>query len=100
MSKPLILKKVGSKWEVYLDVPAARAYALRATPRMKKYNSDPLFANAIVPVVKTGPKSVDFIPGGKPHKFTKAEAKSMAHQIGYYMLDLGNFTYTYTEEIT
>ncbi len=100
MSKPIILKKVGSKWEVYLDVAAARAYALRATPRMKKYNSDPDFRDAVLPVVKTGPKSVDFVPGGKPHKFTKTEAKSLAHQIGRYMIDLGDFVYTYTEEIS
>lgn len=94
--KPIILRKVGSKWEIYLDVIAAISYGVK-TARIKKYGADLIF---LVPVVKTATKTVDFVPGGTPHKFTKKEALSLAHTIGYYMLGLGSFVSTYTEETT
>lgn len=97
--KPIVLRKVGTKWEIYLDVAAAISYGSK-TVRVKKYASDPLFMEGLVPVVKTATKSIDFVPGGRPHKFTKKEALGLAHTIGYYMLGIGSFVSTYTEEIT
>lgn len=95
MAKPLILRKVGSKWEILLDVRAARAFApSRAQKKLTKYPS-----SAMVPVVRTGERSIDLVDGGSPARFaTKDEAKGIAESIGRYMLQLGDFTYTYIEE--
>lgn len=94
--KPVILKQVGSKWEVFIDVAAARHFGAR-TPRVKKYIEEGL-GDAVIPIEKVGPKQVQPVPGGKPHRFTKSDAKFLAHQIGHYMLGLGDFVYTYVEE--
>lgn len=91
--KPIVLKKSGSKWELYLNMPAALAYGARG-PRMEKYPHD-----AMVPLSKTGPKTIDFVPGGRPTKFSKGEADSYAHRVGRYMLGFGDFVSTYTEEV-
>jgi hypothetical protein len=91
--KPLVMKKVGSKWELWLDVAAAHRYSRKAEKRLKEYPVD-----ALVPLVKSGAKQVGLVVGGKPAKMTKDEALGIAHQIGRYMLDLGDFTYTYVEE--
>ena len=89
--KPIVLSQVGSKWHVFVDVPAARRFHAKG-PRIKAFP-----ANAeLVPVVRKG-KGLDLDVGGEPAKFTKAEAEGLAHQIGNYMLGLGSFVDTYTE---
>jgi hypothetical protein len=92
--KPLVLKKTGSKWEVWLDVQAAHAYSKKAERRLKDFPKD-----AAVPVTRLG-KSVKLDLHGKPGKFTKEDARHVAHQIGRYMLDLGDMVFAYTEEVS
>jgi hypothetical protein len=91
MAMPIILRKVGSKWTVHVNMPGVVAYGGKG-PRMKMY---PL--TAVVPVVKTSKTGVDLVPGGEPGKFTKEEAKYLAHKIGVYMFGFGDFVYAYTE---
>jgi len=93
---PLVLKKVGSKWELYLDARAALYRTLKSTARtwLAKFPMGEL-----VPLVKTGPKSVEIVVGGKPAKLSKKDAQHLAHMIGHYKLGIGSFTYTYVEEI-
>jgi hypothetical protein len=95
-TKPLVLKKVGSKWELYLDARAAMYRTLKSSARtwLAKFPMDEL-----VPLVKTGPKSADIVVGGKPAKLSKSDAQHLAHMIGHYKLGIGSFTYTYVEEI-
>lgn len=97
-SKPILLRKVGGKWEVFVNVLSVARYAVTKSARLKKYLADPRYTESEVPVVREG-NQVDLIPGGKPSKFTKKEAWDLAHQIGYYLFNLGNFVYTYVEEI-
>ena len=89
--KPIVLSQVGSKWHVFVDVPAARRFHAKG-PRIKAFPADA----ELVPVVRKG-KGLDLDVGGEPAKFTKAEAEGLAHQIGNYMLGLGSFVDTYTE---
>lgn len=74
--KPISIEKYGSGWKV--EVLGA-------------------------PVV-TGPKGLTFrgrvgFEEGMPTKRidTKADAKIVAHQVGRYLLDLGDFAHTYVE---
>lgn len=94
MSEPLVLQKTGSRWEVYLDTGAAR----RRVGRYKKIaRLDALPKESLVPVVRKGLK-VDLVPGGRAHRFdTKGEAETVAHTIGRYLLDLGDFLHAYSE---
>lgn len=91
--KPIVLQKVGAKWEVYLNMPAALAYGAKGK-RMDMYPHD-----AMVPVVQAGVgKGLDLVPGGKPAKSTKEKASHLAHHIGRYMLGFGDMVFAYTEE--
>lgn len=96
MSKPIILQQVGPKWEVFIDVAAARRFGVR-TPRVKKWIEEGL-GDATIPIAKSGQRKVEPVPGGRPYKFSKSDAESLAHTIGSILFNLGDFVYTYTEE--
>ena len=53
--------------------------------------------DGLVPVTKKG-RAIDIVIGGTPGKFTKEQALHVAHMIGRYMLDMGDFVYTYVDE--
>jgi hypothetical protein len=92
MSEPIILKQVGSRWEVHVNMDAARRRALRKSAPLFKRFPD---ASHLV-VVKEG-KKIDLKEHGTPARLSKSEADGLAHQIGYYGLDLGSFVHTYTK---
>jgi len=95
--KPLVVRKVGSRWEVYLNMPGALAYGAKG-PRMKMYPH-----GAMVPVARDvrpdAPKGVDLTPGGPPAKFKKGDADHLAHMIGRYMLGFGDLVSAYTSYV-
>jgi len=85
VTKPLEIRKKGSGWSVFVKgVPVV------------KMGSKLWFDRALagIPTDGTSPP----IPvGTKPHRFGKKnEAQTIAHQIGRYMLNLGDFLWTYT----
>ena len=95
MSKPLVLQKHGSSWEVYIDVAAAR----RMAPRRAHKKIADLPASGLVPIVSTGEKTVAWgALSATPKRMTKGDAEHVAHMIGRYKLELGDFVSTYTEE--
>ena len=83
---------------MFVNVLSVARYAVTKSARLKKYLADPRYTESEVPVVREG-NQVDLVPGGKPSKFTKEQALSLAHQIGRYLFNLGDFVYTYVEEI-
>lgn len=98
MAKPIILEQIGKKWHVHVDVDAARRMApsrvLKRSP-VKDWS-----AGAIIPVVKTAQGKLGLEVGGAPMTFkTKGDAEHVAHMIGRYYLELGDFVHTYTEVI-
>ena len=97
MTKAIVMKRVGrDQWEVYLNV----AGALRQAPSRVHKRLAPYPKDALVPIVRTGPKTVGLVLGGQPARFTsKHEATTYAHQLGHYMLDLGSFVSTYVDEV-
>lgn len=94
MSAPIHLVQRGSRWEVYVDVAAAKRRSLRRIPRLDGYPPD-----AVVPVVKTGAKTLDLQIDGKPARLTKGQADNIAFSIGNYVLGLGSFVHAYVEEV-
>ena len=96
MSKPLILRRSGGKFELYLDVAEARRRAMRASVG-RRLDARGYPATGLIPLEKDG-KKVDFVVGGKPAKLTKEQATGIAHQFGHYILELGDFVYTYLDE--
>lgn len=93
-TRPILLRQVGSRWEVLLSIPAARRYApSRVHKRLDAYPAD-----ALVPVAKKVEGGYELKVGGTPARFAKADATSYAHKIGRYMLDMGDMVYTYVEE--
>jgi hypothetical protein len=93
MSKPIVLKQVGSKWEVFLDTGAARRFGAR------KAGMKGLPLDARVPLVRREiDRSLEFRQGGTPERFSKSDAEGLAHQIGRYKLGFGDLVYTYVQE--
>lgn len=89
MSKPIVVQQVGKMWVVTVDMAAARAFGARG----KRVREHP---DALYVVTKKG-NAVDMAERGTPGKFTKSDADHVAHKIGRYVLDLGDFAYTYVE---
>src|SRR5262249_34938026 len=77
-------------WEVFLNTSSLQAKSLA---RKKGYPT-----NALVPVVRTGERSIELQPGGTPARFSKSEAEHIAHRIGSYQLNLGDMIFSYVEE--
>lgn len=91
--KPFLLQKRGSKWIVVLDMDAARSFGARGRMARGKVWADRTGRYVVVAT----PGGLDLAPeeGAKPKTFTKSDAESVAHKVGRYMLDLGDFAYTY-----
>jgi|SRR5580692_3789106 hypothetical protein len=76
--KPIVIAKEGSAWTV----------SVMGRPVVKHGNALTFEGRVGAPV------------GGAPHRFsTKAEAESVAHGIGHYMLKLGDFVFSYVDYI-
>lgn len=91
MSKPLHLRKSGRNWHVFVDVDAARRFA----PRRVHSKIDARWPQGgLVAVSRSPTGGLDF--GGAPASFSKGDAEHVAHRIGRYMLELGDFVDTYT----
>ena len=99
MSKPtpFVLRKVGSGWQLWLDVDTAKKWATSSGKRWIDGRSLP--AGAFVPMTKgKGDKGVD-LGQGSPMTFkSKSDAEGIAHQVGHYALGLGSFVHTYVSE--
>jgi hypothetical protein len=93
MSKPILVQRVGSKWEIFVDVSSALAYGAK-TPRIKKLAKK---TSGMVAVSRGADGMLDLVPDGKPAHFTRDEADGLAHKIGNYMLGLGDMVYAYTK---
>lgn len=96
MAKPILLRQVGSKWTVYLDVDAAirRVLSRSVVERLRRTYPD----GGLVPVAKNADGKLGLVPGGAPARFRKKDALGFAHQIGYYGLNMGNFVDSYADE--
>lgn len=93
--KPIAIRKVGRAWEVWLNLPAAYRYAPRRVHRKleQKYGDTETLV-----VSPTGGGGLSLSATDRPHRFTKKDdARHAAHQIGRYLLDLGDFVHTYVE---
>lgn len=94
-SKPLIIRKVGRGYEVWLDVDAARASVRSVKLSRLASHGDA----AKVPLTRdrdTG--NLTFHRDSRPERFkTKGDARHVAHKFGRYVLDLGDFASTYVE---
>jgi hypothetical protein len=79
--KPIVIEKKGRKWFVFV----------KGTPIVKhegKLNFDRAAAGL----------PGDSLPLLEPHGFSsKADAEDVAHKIGRYVLQLGDFVHSYTE---
>ena len=92
--KPIVIRKVGRAWEVWIDLPVARARMPRRAHRKIAEYGD---ADALA-VTRPPGGSLRLSASGPAERFTKKEdARHVAHQIGRYLLDLGDFVSTYTE---
>ena len=80
--KPIKIVKAGSKWTIYvLGGPVVRiAGEVGADQGMLSF-----------------PGRGGFDPSAPVEKFTKDQARHLAHKIGHYMLGLGDFVKTYIE---
>jgi hypothetical protein len=94
VSKPIILRKRGDSWEVLVDTRAARAFGA------KRKSLEGLPVSGTVPIVRTGEKKIDLVPGpgAHPARFSKGEAEHVAHMLGRYKFGFGDHVYTYVEE--
>ena len=92
--KPIAIRKVGRTWEVWMDLPAAYRYApRRAHKRLERYGD-----TGELSVARGSGGGFALSASGPPHRFTKKDdARHAAHQIGRYLLDLGDFVSTYVE---
>lgn len=92
MAKPLVLRKAGRGWNVFVDVEAAKRFA----PRRVHAKIDTRWpSGGLVAVSRSPAGGLDF--GGAPATFSKGDADHVAHRIGRYMLELGDFVDTYVE---
>ncbi len=96
--KPFLVEKAKGGWHLFLNVPAAYAYA----PRRNHKSLAPYPAQATrVPLTELANGKVDFAVDSIPLRLlTKTEAIGLAHSFGRYKLDLGDFVFSYVEEST
>lgn len=93
MSKPFILRHVGSRWEVWIDTGGFGRFG---NSKVRKVLAD-LPKDTRVPVAKS-PEGLRLTPGGTPAKFeTKGDAEHVIHMLGNYRFGLGSFVSTYYE---
>jgi hypothetical protein len=91
MLKPITIERHPEGYAVFVDARASEQYGARK-PRGKKARPDG--------VVVRGPKGLELkADTADPSFFTAAEAKSVAHYIGRYMLGFGDMVYAYTAAV-
>lgn len=92
--KPILLVQDGRTWAVHVRLGAV-------LPRRAKKAFPSFSPEDTLILVKTPDGKLDFVKsgeGGKAAKFSKEDAKHLAHKIGHYKLDLGDMVFAYTEE--
>lgn len=92
--KPILLVQDGRTWAVHVRLGAV--LPRRAKKAFPRFSPDDTLI-----LVKTPDGKLDFVrsgEGGKAAKFSKEDAKHLAHKIGRYKLDLGDMVFAYTEE--